>query len=144
MNLLKLKYRYIYNSFFLYFIRKMGIFDFFKGKKEKDMLDLTNNKKEIPIPNDVEERLKETQNKEEPIKESQTETTPVNNFSGFFGSTTQNTQDSVNNSPSSSYTNYGTTNNATKVKVKDILEKISRLGDRIELLEKKIERLERR
>lgn len=112
------------------------MFDFFKKKKEKDMLDLRQGKEEIPVPDDVRQKL-QAQTAEQPTTtevavQPETTTTNTSSFANFFGAPSSPTPNATSTESTST----------TKVRVRDILDKISKLTDRVELLERKIQRLE--
>lgn len=107
------------------------MFDIFKRKEDKNTLDLTK-RKEIPVPKDVEERLKQD------IAEvpAPVETSSGGGFANFFGAPSSETPATT----SSETTTTSSIAKATiKAKFRDMSDKISRLTDRVELLEKKLD-----
>lgn len=136
-------------------------------KKTTDVLDLTSNrqtKQEIPIPQDIKTRIEadiakssvsarnNSSDSEVITIEPKKETTPSSSsssgggfFGGFFGGSSSN----KDTTPEPSYSSTISTSSASSKQVEDLKDslqsanaRISRLIDRVELLERKMDRLE--
>lgn len=124
-------------------------------KKKQEVVDLRPRDSDMPIPSKIRERLMASGKTQVINGNSVSDTldssaTPVNTssstsssggFFNFFGGSDSSTTETTNNSSSSS-----SSLDLEKVdsKINDLLYRFSRLTDRVELLEKKMDRFERK
>jgi hypothetical protein len=135
-------------------------------KKKKEVLDLRPRDSDMPIPNKIKERLisvnssgglglSSSSNSSSSLSpiipsgsiESSSQTSSGNENSGGFFSFFGGSDSSSNSSSSSLFSNSTLTSSdldKTDSKVNDLHYRFSRLLDRVELLEKKMDRLERK
>lgn len=144
------------------------VFEFLKKRREKQTLDLSGNKaEEIPIPAELRKKLVSESSKSpsprfgvsSPSSSSLPSSSTTSSsssgagsfFGGFFGSSPSS--DSSSSSivpaalPSSSYSSSNPSGNslaAMEAKLQNISDRISGLIDRVELLERKMSRFDRR
>jgi len=146
--------RYVFNVWMFDIIKMFDVFK--KGKKEKT-LDLTlegkdGGKEEIPIPSEMKTRLQaqaqeiangqESVNVEPEKKPAESDSGSGGFFGGFFGGGENNSgvNSSTTSSTSSSVGTYNTSEDSdTKRKIDRISSQLTRLEQRIELLERKLD-----
>lgn len=122
------------------------MFNWAKKNNKKDVLDLTPNGKEedINIPKSVRERLEKKQQQASSPAQTKQPSGGSGFFNGFFNNpASSETTSQTQITSSSSYSSSSSMNKQQlSDRLRDIIRGINKLSDRVELLEKKVDRLE--